>query len=113
MFLYGSYKKIIQWDTESGQITQKFEINNGHFSAVAITPDNKLVLTGSDDETCILWDVESGQPLKTLKGFSGRINSVALTPDGNYAISGANCHQPDSQQLRLVIGLVFLGRHCS
>jgi WD40 repeat protein len=50
--------------------------------SVAFSPDGKLVVSGSWDETVRLWDTVTGAALQTLEGHSGSIRSVAFSPDG-------------------------------
>ena len=58
-------------------------------SSVALTPDGRKGISGSDDNTVRVWDLESGECLKVLEGHTDFVKSVALTPDGRKAISGS------------------------
>lgn len=61
----------------------------GHTSdvwAVAVSPDGRLLLSGSDDQTVRLWNVETRENIVTL--FHGRNGEwVMWTPQGYYAAS--------------------------
>ncbi len=64
----------------------------GHSSSVisvAFSPDGKLALSGSEDNTLKLWEVASGRELRTFKGHSNSVLSVAFSPDGELALSGS------------------------
>ncbi len=68
------------------------KVLTGHtaeISAVCITPDGRLALSGSADKTIILWDLDRGQPKKILKGHKDGIGSLCITPNGKYAISSS------------------------
>jgi WD40 repeat protein len=57
-------------------------------TAVAISPDGKTAVSGSDDKTLKLWDLSSGKALQIpLKGHN-RVTAVAISPDGKTAVSG-------------------------
>jgi WD40 repeat protein len=58
--------------------------------AVAVTPDGRRIVSGSNDRTLRVWDLESGQVIRTLEGHTRGVRAVAITPDGCRAVSGSN-----------------------
>jgi WD40 repeat protein len=54
---------------------------------VAISPDGRRVLSGSDDQTVRLWDVNTAKELHRFAGHRGRVWGVAFSPDGRFALS--------------------------
>ncbi|MEN6553436.1 MAG: AAA family ATPase, partial [Methanobacterium sp.] len=68
-------------------ILTTLEGHTGFVNAVAVTPDGKKAVTGSDDHTVRVWDLKTGKNLKTLKGHKGRVKMVAVTPDGKKAVT--------------------------
>ncbi len=61
--------------------------------ALAISPDGKRLITGSEDKTAWLVDAASGKGLFHLQGgHTSDILSVAFSPDreGKYALTGSN-----------------------
>ncbi|MFM6280855.1 MAG: WD40 repeat domain-containing protein, partial [Dolichospermum sp.] len=57
---------------------------------IAVTPDGKTVISGSNDETIKIWDLVTGTEKLTFKGHSNSVNAIALTPDGKTVISGSS-----------------------
>jgi len=67
---------------------------SGHTAAVraiAWSPDNKKILTGSDDGTARIWDITTGTTLYIFRGQQGMVRTVAWSPNGeNVLIGGAD-----------------------
>lgn len=61
------------------------EIKNFEFS-----PDGKLVLTYSEDNSAIIWDVESQKSLHVLTGGSGDFNHVEFNNDGTKILANSS-----------------------
>ena len=50
--------------------------------SVALTPDGRRVVTGSEDFTARVWDVVSGNCAHVLDGHTGWVVHVCTTADG-------------------------------
>ena len=77
------------YDAASGRIIQTFEGQAGAVSALAITADGRLALSGGEDGSLVVWDVASGQIVRRLAGHAGPVRAVAIGPDGHSAYSAA------------------------
>lgn len=67
-------------------------IPNGHtagISTVAIHPDGKRCISGSEDNTMKIWDMENGNCLCTFRGHDGGVTRIAIHPDGKHCITGS------------------------
>jgi len=82
---------------QDGRQSSNAEEEEGHVnwvSSVALSPDNKTLLSGSHDGTLILWDLQTGRQLRSIEGhrhddrpFS--VTSVAFSPDGKTLLSAS------------------------
>jgi hypothetical protein len=54
----------------------------GEVSAVAFSPDGRLLATAGDDGTARVWEAATGRGLHTLTGHAGWVSGVAFSPDG-------------------------------
>jgi WD40 repeat protein/tetratricopeptide (TPR) repeat protein len=57
--------------------------------SVAVLPDGRRALSGSEDQTIRLWDLASGEEVRRFGGSLGMVLSVAALPDGRHALSGS------------------------
>jgi WD40 repeat protein len=58
-------------------------------NALALTPDGRYALSGSDDSTLRMWELSTGNCLCTLEGHTMGVIAVAMTADGRHAASGS------------------------
>ncbi len=53
-----------------------------------ISPDNKYIVTSSEDKTIKLWDISTGDIVYTLFEPTDELTSVCFSSDGKYIFSG-------------------------
>jgi WD40 repeat protein len=82
------------WDLTSrpAKAQKKFPnkaLSEGRWSAIslAMTPDRRLVMWGSEDKGCILLSSADNRDTHVLKGHTDWVRAVAVTPDGKVAVS--------------------------
>ena len=59
---------------------------------MAISPDNRWVVTGSEDKTARLWDLSAKDPAANpvvLRGHEGAVYAVAISPDNRWVVTGS------------------------
>jgi eukaryotic-like serine/threonine-protein kinase len=56
--------------------------HKGAVTAVAFSPDDRLLASGSTDKTVKLWDAATGKEIRSLEGHTARVTGVAFSPDG-------------------------------
>jgi RNA polymerase sigma factor (TIGR02999 family) len=82
-----------EWYYWHGQMHLELRTVRSHGAAitsVAISPDNRRMVTASSDQTARIWDWASGETLNTLAGHTSAIWSVAFSPDGRRVVTGSD-----------------------
>jgi len=89
--LSADLSSIMLWDMETGRQVRSFGdgAHRGSITGVAVSPDGRVALSGSSDQTLKLWELSTGREIRTLRGHTDDIISIAFSPDGRYALSGA------------------------
>jgi WD40 repeat protein len=57
--------------------------------SVAVSPDNRWVVTASDDQSVRIWDTRTASWLCTLQGHTNYVRAVDFSPAGKYLASGS------------------------
>lgn len=59
---------------------------------VAWTPEDRYLISASDDKMLRLWDVETGALLKNFRGHRQAVYCCTINPQGNIILSGSSDH---------------------
>ncbi|MBI1915600.1 MAG: caspase family protein [Planctomycetes bacterium] len=82
LFLYD----LTQADPDHGRkIIRTFKGHHGTVLSMAVSPNNRYFVTGSNDQTISIWHPARTEPIWTL--FAAGRDWVAWTPEGYYAAS--------------------------
>lgn len=74
---------------ENYQLLGSIREHKYYISSLAITPDNKTLVSGSCDGTVKIWNLTTGELLHNLTDHSSEVWSVAITPNGETLVSGS------------------------
>ncbi|MEO9592674.1 c-type cytochrome domain-containing protein [Rhodopirellula bahusiensis] len=85
----GYDRKILIWDSATGDIVQELHGHNGAIFDLAFSPDGKLLISACADETAKVWHVETGQRLDTLSQPEAEVNCVSFSKDGRWMLAGS------------------------
>ena len=97
----GKKRFVHKWDTATGELLMSTPTEHtDQLEALAVSPDNNTVLTGSWDGTIHKWDLKTGTDLSTFATGHGRgPRALAFSEDGQTLISttrvrwGPEAHQ--------------------
>jgi WD40 repeat protein/serine/threonine protein kinase len=90
--VHRSMHTVAVWDLATGD--RRHEVA-GHYAA-AVSPDGRLVVTGSvgvigsADRKVRVWDTRTGDLRHTLSGHGDEVMAVAVSDDGRMALSGGH-----------------------
>jgi WD40 repeat protein len=66
--------------------------HEGEVTAVAISPDNRWLVTGSYDNTARLSDLSAKDPAANpvvLRGHDNAVHAVAISPDNHWVVTAS------------------------
>jgi WD40 repeat protein len=71
------------------RILKKFSGHSEAIRSLSFSPDNSILISGSDDFTIGVWNMANGNEIFTLTDHLGKINSVLYTMNGLYFLSSS------------------------
>jgi WD40 repeat protein len=82
------------WDVRTGNMIRALNGHTEPFTAVAFSPNGKVLVSGANDNSLRVWDVETGKELRRIQA-ERNILSVAFSPNGK-CFASAELNYPDS-----------------
>jgi WD40 repeat protein len=74
------------WDVATGKALHTLDVEGG-VSAVAFSPDGRLVAAGSAKGAALVWEADTGKPVHQLSGEGNYVHALAFSPDGRALLS--------------------------
>ncbi|CAA2967797.1 pre-mRNA-processing factor 17-like isoform X1 [Olea europaea subsp. europaea] len=91
-----SDKKIVQWDMNSGQITQEYDQHLGAVNTITFVDNNRRFVTSSDDKSLRVWEYGIPVVIKYIsEPHMHSMPSISLHPNTNWLA----CQSLDNQIL--------------
>ena len=81
-------KQAEVWDTHSGKRLITLQGHTDLITCIALSPDNQLIATGSEDETVKIWNPTTGKLFQTLQSTGWGVNVLTFSPDGKTLAAG-------------------------
>jgi WD40 repeat protein len=83
----GNDNQVELWDLQSSKRIQSLQGHRDLISAIAISPDEQTIASGSLDGTIKLWNAQTGELIATLR--SKRVSNLVFSPDGRTLASSS------------------------
>ena len=82
--------EIMVWDIHSGKPLFSGQGHTAWIVCLAYSPNQRLIVSSSRDETIRLWHAETGQCLKTLSCSGSWAQTLIFVPDSRSLVSGGS-----------------------
>ncbi|GBG86853.1 hypothetical protein CBR_g42136 [Chara braunii] len=80
-----SDKKIVQWDINTGEITQEYDQHLGAVNTITFVDENRRFVTSSDDKSLRVWEFGIPVVIKYIsEPHMHSMPSICVHPNGNW-----------------------------
>jgi WD40 repeat protein len=80
--------RVIAGDAISRALPRTLRGHQGDVAALAVSPDGRLIASGSNDRTVRIWETATGKS-RTFEGHTGLVIRLAFSPDGQRLASAS------------------------
>lgn len=85
----GVFGEVRLFNVKDGSLIRTIQGHRDAIYAAELSPDGKLLATGSYDQKVKLWNVETGAEVRTLHGHNDAVYDVAFHPNGQILASAS------------------------
>ena len=85
----GDDKSAQLWDATTGTRLKKLEAHLSEVTALAFSPDDRLLATGDAKGHVKLWNIEEGHIVSKLDGHSRRISAITFLANGSRVLTAS------------------------
>lgn len=82
--------QIKVYSLTTSQIAKTLDGHADVVNAIAISNNNQVLISGSNDKTARIWDLKTGKQVRTLPVNCWKVTAVAFSEDSKYAVTGCN-----------------------
>jgi WD40 repeat protein len=81
---------LLRHPVSFGNVDRTFAGHSAGVTCCAISPDGRMLLSGSFDRSVRTWDLESGRAFSSMERHRKPVTTCAFSPDGSLAVSGSH-----------------------
>jgi WD40 repeat protein len=78
------------WESASGRLLRELRGHSHSINSARFSPDGRLIVTASQDNTARVWTVADGRTIATLRGHRDMIFDARFSPDGGKVLTASN-----------------------
>ncbi|MBI1323423.1 hypothetical protein GC170_09585 [bacterium] len=86
----GNEQEMMVWDSSDLREIRMLDPPGKRIGAIAISPDDRTIVTGHDDGSVLFWDRFDRKTVRAIPGHGARILSIAFSPDGTLLATGSD-----------------------